>query len=138
MHIIFFNPQGNFDAVDSHLTEHPDFGGQLVYVKEVAMAMVDAGHQVDIVTRRGLSRARVCRAGDGRRALAPLVFTPRRTDQQGQSLACRAPEADSIFAGPTLGAPIVELHALQSAPDVSLDGSDRVFAVAPHRAFDPV
>jgi sucrose-phosphate synthase len=52
MHIIFFNPQGNFDAVDSHLTEHPDFGGQLVYVKEVAMAMVDAGHQVDIVTRR--------------------------------------------------------------------------------------
>jgi len=52
MHIIFFNPQGNFDATDSHLTEHPDFGGQLVYVKEVAMAMVEAGHQVDIVTRR--------------------------------------------------------------------------------------
>lgn len=52
MHVIFFNPQGNFDAADSHLTEHPDFGGQLVYVKEVAMAMVEAGHQVDIVTRR--------------------------------------------------------------------------------------
>jgi len=52
MHILFFNPQGNFDEADSHLTEHPDFGGQLVYVKEVAMAMVDAGHQVDIVTRR--------------------------------------------------------------------------------------
>lgn len=52
MHILFFNPQGNFDEGDSHLTEHPDFGGQLVYVKEVAMAMVDAGHKVDIVTRR--------------------------------------------------------------------------------------
>jgi sucrose-phosphate synthase len=52
MHILFFNPQGNFDESDSHLTEHPDFGGQLVYVKEVAMAMVDAGHKVDIVTRR--------------------------------------------------------------------------------------
>ncbi len=52
MHILFFNPQGNFDKTDSHLTEHPDFGGQLVYVKEIAMAMVAAGHKVDIVTRR--------------------------------------------------------------------------------------
>ena len=52
MHILFFNPQGNFDDRDSHLTEHPDFGGQLIYVKEVAMAMVDQGHTADIVTRR--------------------------------------------------------------------------------------
>ena len=52
MHILFFNPQGNFDNFNSHLTEHPDFGGQLIYVKEVAMAMADAGHRVDIVTRR--------------------------------------------------------------------------------------
>ncbi len=52
MHIIFLNPQGNFDPSDSHLTEHPDFGGQLVYVKEVAQALAAAGHQVDIVTRR--------------------------------------------------------------------------------------
>jgi len=52
MHILFFNPQGNFDEADSYLTEHPDFGGQLVYVKEIAMAMVAAGHKVDIVTRR--------------------------------------------------------------------------------------
>ena len=52
MHILFFNPQGNFDPADSYLAEHPDFGGQLVYVKEVAMAMVEAGHRVDIVTRR--------------------------------------------------------------------------------------
>jgi len=52
MHVIFINPQGNFDARDSYLTEHPDFGGQLVYVKEVALAMVQLGHRVDIVTRR--------------------------------------------------------------------------------------
>lgn len=52
MHIIFLNPQGNFDPNDSHLTEHPDFGGQLVYVKEVAWAMAAAGHKADIVTRR--------------------------------------------------------------------------------------
>jgi sucrose-phosphate synthase len=52
MHLLFFNPQGNFDEHDSHLTAHADFGGQLVYVKELAMAMVDAGHEVDIVTRR--------------------------------------------------------------------------------------
>ena len=52
MHIIFLNPQGNFDPADSYLAEHPDFGGQLVYVKEVAQAMAGAGHRVDIVTRR--------------------------------------------------------------------------------------
>ncbi len=52
MHIAFLNPQGNFDPTDSHLAEHPDFGGQLVYVKEVAQAMADLGHRVDIVTRR--------------------------------------------------------------------------------------
>ena len=52
MHIIFLNPQGNFDQEDSHLTEHPDFGGQLVYVKELALAMAELGHNVDIITRR--------------------------------------------------------------------------------------
>ena len=52
MHIIFLNPQGNFDPADSHLTEHPDFGGQLVYVKELAYAMAELGHKIDIVTRR--------------------------------------------------------------------------------------
>ena len=52
MHIVFFNPQGNFDPADSYLAEHPDFGGQLVYVKEVAQAMADQGHKVDILTRR--------------------------------------------------------------------------------------
>jgi sucrose-phosphate synthase len=52
MHVTFLNPQGNFDPADSHLTEHPDFGGQLVYVKEVAQAMTAAGHRVDILTRQ--------------------------------------------------------------------------------------
>jgi sucrose-phosphate synthase len=52
MHIAFLNPQGNFDPQDSYWTEHPDFGGQLVYVKEVAMAIAAHGHQVDILTRR--------------------------------------------------------------------------------------
>lgn len=50
--IAFFNPQGNFDRNDSHLTEHPDFGGQLVYVKEVAKAMASKGIQIDIITRQ--------------------------------------------------------------------------------------
>jgi sucrose-phosphate synthase len=52
VHIVFINPQGNFDNKDSYLAEHPDFGGQLVYVKEVAIAMAQLGHRVDIVTRR--------------------------------------------------------------------------------------
>lgn len=51
-HVAFFNPQGNFDRNDSHLTEHPDFGGQLVYVKELAKAMGELGIKVDIITRR--------------------------------------------------------------------------------------
>jgi len=52
MFIAFLNPQGNFDPKDSYWTEHPDFGGQLVYVKELACAMAEMGHQVDIVTRQ--------------------------------------------------------------------------------------
>ena len=52
MHIAFLNPQGNFDPHDRYWTEHADFGGQLVYVKEVALAMGRAGHKVDILTRR--------------------------------------------------------------------------------------
>ena len=51
MHMAFLNPQGNFDPKDSYWTEHPDFGGQLVYVKQVALAMAALGHRVDIVTR---------------------------------------------------------------------------------------
>ena len=52
MHVAFINPQGNFDPNDSYWTAHPDFGGQLVYVKELALAMGNLGHKVDIVTRR--------------------------------------------------------------------------------------
>ena len=52
MHVAFINPQGNFDPEDSYWTAHPDFGGQLVYVKELALAMGNLGHKVDIVTRR--------------------------------------------------------------------------------------
>ncbi len=51
MHLAFLNPQGNFDPADSHLTAHPDFGGQLVYVKQVAVALGSLGHRVDILTR---------------------------------------------------------------------------------------
>ena len=52
MHIGFLNPQGNFDSGDSHITDHPDFGGQLIYVKQVAIAMACLGHKVDILTRQ--------------------------------------------------------------------------------------
>lgn len=52
MRIAFLNPQANFDPEDRYWTEHPDFGGQLVYVKEVAIALGRMGHRVDIVTRR--------------------------------------------------------------------------------------
>lgn len=52
MHIAFLNIQGNFDPEDRYWTAHPDFGGQLVYVKEVAQALGRMGHDVDIVTRR--------------------------------------------------------------------------------------
>jgi len=52
MHIAFLNPQGNFDLKDSHLTEHPDFGGQLVYVKELGLALARQGNRVDLVTRQ--------------------------------------------------------------------------------------
>ncbi|NNC39197.1 MAG: glycosyltransferase [Acidimicrobiia bacterium] len=52
MHLAFLNPQGNFDPNDSYWTEHPDFGGQLVYVKNVALSLAELGHRVDIVTRQ--------------------------------------------------------------------------------------
>ena len=52
MHIAFLNPQGNFDAANSYLTEHPDFGGQLIYVRELALAMAGLGARVDVLTRQ--------------------------------------------------------------------------------------
>ncbi|MBE9125826.1 MULTISPECIES: glycosyltransferase [unclassified Coleofasciculus] len=52
MYIGFLNPQGNFNSSDSYITEHSDFGGQLVYVKHVALAIAKQGHKVDILTRQ--------------------------------------------------------------------------------------
>ncbi|MDA3932302.1 MAG: glycosyltransferase [Tenericutes bacterium] len=52
MRIVFLNPQGNFDRTDAFWTEHPDFGGQLVYVKEIAISLAHLGHRVDIITRQ--------------------------------------------------------------------------------------
>src|SRR6056297_303857 len=50
--VAFLNPQGNFDPNDSYWTEHPDFGGQLVYVKEVSLALAKLDVDVDIITRQ--------------------------------------------------------------------------------------
>jgi sucrose-phosphate synthase len=52
MHILFINPQGKFDSQDIYWTEHPDFGGQLVYVKAVARAIAELGHRIYIVARQ--------------------------------------------------------------------------------------
>jgi sucrose-phosphate synthase len=52
MRIACLNPQGNFDPGDFGWTQHPDFGGQLVYVKELSLALGRLGHTVDIFTRR--------------------------------------------------------------------------------------
>lgn len=52
MRVAFINPQGNFDPTDRGWAAHPDFGGQLVYVKEVALALGRMGHRADIITRR--------------------------------------------------------------------------------------
>ena len=52
MRVAFVNPQGNFDPRNSYLASHPDFGGQLVYVREVARVLGKMGHRADILTRR--------------------------------------------------------------------------------------
>src|SRR4028119_664767 len=52
MRVAFVNPQGNFDPRNSYLASHPDFGGQLVYVREVARVLGEMGHRADILTRR--------------------------------------------------------------------------------------
>jgi sucrose-phosphate synthase len=52
MRVAFVNPQGNFDRRNSYLASHPDFGGQLVYVREVARMLGSMGHHADILTRR--------------------------------------------------------------------------------------
>ena len=52
MRVAFLNPQGNFDPKDSYWGLHPDFGGQLVYVKEISTILASWGIKVDIITRR--------------------------------------------------------------------------------------
>ncbi|KAI9729469.1 MAG: hypothetical protein M1834_006850 [Cirrosporium novae-zelandiae] len=52
LHLAFLNPQGNFDAANTGFGEHADFGGQLVYVRELAQALGRLKVNVDIVTRR--------------------------------------------------------------------------------------
>ncbi|HOO31651.1 MAG TPA: glycosyltransferase [Thermotogota bacterium] len=56
MRVAFLNPQGNFDPHDSYWTQHPDFGGQLVYVKEIACAMSELGVKTDIISRKIIDR----------------------------------------------------------------------------------
>ncbi len=51
-HVAFLNPHGNFDSSNSCWGEHPDFNGQLVYVKEIAKTLADMGINVDIITRK--------------------------------------------------------------------------------------
>jgi sucrose-phosphate synthase len=52
LRVLFLNPQGNFDKNLSYLGKHPDFGGQLVYVLELAKAMANQGVKADILTRQ--------------------------------------------------------------------------------------
>jgi len=52
LRVLFLNPQGNFDQKLSYLGKHPDFGGQLVYVMELAKAMARLGMKADILTRQ--------------------------------------------------------------------------------------
>ena len=84
MHITFLNPQGNFDPDDRYWTEHPDFGGQLVYVKEVAIAMAELGHDVDIVTRQILD-------SDWPEFAAPLERYPHATRVRIIRIPCGPP-----------------------------------------------
>ncbi|KAF7328609.1 Glycosyltransferase family 1 protein [Mycena sanguinolenta] len=52
LHLVFLNPQGNFDNANSGIGEHPDFGGQLIYVREICASLARHGINVDIVTRQ--------------------------------------------------------------------------------------
>ncbi|KAJ7865034.1 sucrose-phosphate synthase [Mycena olivaceomarginata] len=52
LHLAFLNPQGNFDNANSGIGEHPDFGGQLIYVREICASLARYGINVDIVTRQ--------------------------------------------------------------------------------------
>ncbi|KAK7006348.1 glycosyltransferase family 1 protein [Favolaschia claudopus] len=53
LRIAFLNPQGNFDSNNTGIGEHPDFGGQLIYVRELSQCLAKRhGVDIDIITRR--------------------------------------------------------------------------------------
>ncbi len=52
LHVALVNPQGNFDAANTGVGQHADFGGQLIYVRELAEALGRLGVKVDILARR--------------------------------------------------------------------------------------
>lgn len=52
LRVALLNPQGNFDADNTGLGDHADFGGQLIYVRELGLALARQGFQVDIITSR--------------------------------------------------------------------------------------
>jgi hypothetical protein len=82
MRVAFVNPQGNFDPRNSYLASHPDFGGQLVYVREVARVLGEMGHQADILTRR---------INDPNGPSSPRRPTPTR--DRTTSASCASPAA---------------------------------------------
>ncbi|MGL5829798.1 MAG: hypothetical protein ACRC0L_09560, partial [Angustibacter sp.] len=50
--VALLNPQGNFDTPNTGLGDHADFGGQLIYVRELAVSLAKLGMLVQIITRR--------------------------------------------------------------------------------------
>jgi sucrose-phosphate synthase len=47
-----FNPQGNFDEANTGWGHHADFGGQLTYVRNLAIGLGHFHARADIITRR--------------------------------------------------------------------------------------
>jgi sucrose-phosphate synthase len=135
MRLAFVNPQGNFDPADSYLTAHPDFGGQLVYVREVALALAEMGHQADILTRQivdpewpefaaaedsypGVSGVRVLRFPCGpRRFLPKEELWPHLDEWASNILRCYRREGlwpdlwTGHYADGGLGAALLEEHS---------------------------
>ncbi|GJJ75473.1 sucrose-phosphate synthase [Entomortierella parvispora] len=52
LHIVLVNPQGNFNAAQTGIGDHADFGGQLIYNENLGKALGRLGVKVDILTRR--------------------------------------------------------------------------------------
>ncbi|MEL7005734.1 MAG: glycosyltransferase, partial [Bacteroidota bacterium] len=52
MRVAILNPQANFSKVEKGWPQKPDFGGQLIYVRELANALSKLNVRVDIITRK--------------------------------------------------------------------------------------